>query len=71
MQTLVNKTFDEIASGDTASVERTLQAGDLRAWAAAFGEGDMLARTWREPGGCGHRHFDADRTGRLSPSGAR
>ena len=43
MQTVVNKTFDEIASGDAASVERTLQAGDLRAWAAAFGEGDMLA----------------------------
>jgi phosphate acetyltransferase len=44
MQTFVNKTFDEIASGDAASVERTLQAGDLRAWAAAFGEGDMLAQ---------------------------
>ena len=43
MQTVVNKTFDEIAAGDAASVERTLQAGDLRAWAAAFGEGDMLA----------------------------
>ena len=41
MQTVVNKTFDEIATGDTASAERTLQAGDLRAWAAAFGEGDM------------------------------
>ena len=46
MQTVVNKTFDEIAPGDAASVERTLQAGDVRAWAAAFGEGDMLA----EPG---------------------
>ena len=43
MQTVVNKTFDEIATGDNASAERTLQAGDLRAWAAAFGEGDMLA----------------------------
>ena len=43
MQTVVNKTFDEIASGDAASVERTLQAGDLRAWAAAFGEGNLLA----------------------------
>ena len=41
MQTVVNKTFDEIATGDKASTERTLQAGDLRAWAAAFGEGDM------------------------------
>ena len=36
---VVNKTFDEITLGDTASVERTLQAGDVRAWAAAFGEG--------------------------------
>ena len=43
MQTVVNKTFDEIATGDTASTERTLQAGDVRAWAAAFGEGDLLA----------------------------
>src|SRR5208337_2203200 len=43
MQTVVNKTFDEIAPGDAASVERTLQAGDMRAWGAAFGEGDMLA----------------------------
>ncbi len=43
MQTVVNKTFEEIAPGDTASVEHTLQAGDLRAWAAAFGEGDVLA----------------------------
>ncbi len=43
MQTIVNKTFDEIAPGDAASIERTLQAGDVRAWAAAFGEGDMLA----------------------------
>ena len=43
MQTVVNKTFDEIAPGDAASVVRTLQAGDLRAWAAAFGEGDTLA----------------------------
>ena len=43
MQTIVNKTFEEIALGDTASVQRTLQAGDVRAWAAAFGEVDMLA----------------------------
>ena len=43
MQTIVNKTFDEIAPGDTASAERTLQAGDVRAWAAAFGEGGTLA----------------------------
>ena len=43
MQTIVNKTFDEIALGDAASAERTLQAGDMRAWAAAFGEGELLA----------------------------
>src|SRR5208283_3731454 len=43
MQTVANKTFDEIAPGDAASVERTLQSGDVRAWAAAFGDGDVLA----------------------------
>ena len=43
MQAVANKTFDEITPGDTASVERTLQAGDVRAWAAAFGEGATLA----------------------------
>ena len=42
-RTIVNRTFDEIAPGDAASIERTLQAGDVRAWAAAFGEPDMLA----------------------------
>jgi len=40
MQTIVNKTFDEIACGEAVSVQRTLQAGDLRAWAAAFGDAD-------------------------------
>ncbi len=43
MQTIVNKLFEEIAVGEAASLERTLQAGDVRAWAAAFGEVDMLA----------------------------
>jgi phosphotransacetylase len=38
MRTIVNKTFDEIAPGDTASIRRTLQAGDVRAWANAFGD---------------------------------
>ena len=42
MKTIVNKTFEEIVVGDTASVERTLQAGDVRAWAAAFGEAGAL-----------------------------
>ncbi len=42
MRTVVNKTFDEIAPGDVASVQRTLQAGDVRAWTTAFGEVGML-----------------------------
>jgi hypothetical protein len=37
METIVNKTFDEIRLGDSASIQRTLQAGDVRAWAAVFG----------------------------------
>ena len=43
MQTIVNKTFDELAVGDTASVQRIIQAEDLRAWGAAFGDADLLA----------------------------
>jgi hypothetical protein len=38
MQSIENKTFDEIRVGDTASAQRTFQAGDVRAWATAFGE---------------------------------
>jgi phosphate acetyltransferase len=38
MRTIVNKTFDEIAVGDSVSSERRLQVGDVRAWSAAFGE---------------------------------
>jgi len=38
-----NRTFDEIQIGDTASVQRTLQASDVRAWAAAFGDVGLLA----------------------------
>jgi phosphate acetyltransferase len=49
MQTIINKTFDEIAPGDAASAERTLQAGDVRAWAAAFGEADPLAGAGESP----------------------
>jgi phosphate acetyltransferase len=41
MPTLVNKTFAEIALGDTASAERDFQPGDLRAWANAFGEPEL------------------------------
>ena len=53
MQTIVNKTFKEIAVGDSASVQRTLQAGDVRAWAAAFGEVDMLAGPGESQGAAG------------------
>jgi len=42
-RTLVNKTFDEIAVGDSALAERRLQGGDVRAWSAAFGEAGTLA----------------------------
>jgi phosphate acetyltransferase/phosphate butyryltransferase len=38
MRMIVNKTFDEIKPGDTASIQRTLQNRDLRAWGAAFGD---------------------------------
>jgi phosphate acetyltransferase len=40
MPSVQNKTFDEIRLGDTASMQRTLQMRDLRAWAAAFGDAD-------------------------------
>ena len=53
MPTIVNKTFKEIAVGDAASVQRTLQAGDVRAWAAAFGEVDMLAGPGESQGAAG------------------
>ncbi len=53
MQTNVNKTFDEITPGDAASVQRTLQVGDVRAWGAAFGEVDMLAGPGESQGAAG------------------
>jgi hypothetical protein len=42
-------TFDEIQLGYTASLERTLQAGDIRAWATAFGDAGAVGppRTMR------------------------
>ena len=43
MPSVENKTFGEITVGDSASTERTLQAGDVRAWAAAFGEAGTIA----------------------------
>ena len=53
MQTIVNKTFKEIALGDTASIERTLQAGDVQAWANTFGDMDMLAGPGESQGAAG------------------
>ena len=38
-----NKTFGEIVVGDAAVARRTLRTGDLRAWAAAFGEAESLS----------------------------
>ncbi|MGC2224042.1 MAG: hypothetical protein WA624_17680, partial [Methylocella sp.] len=43
MSLIENRTFDEIQIGDTASMQRTLQARDVRAWAAAFGDVSLLA----------------------------
>ncbi len=43
MKTIVNKTFEEIAPGDSASIQRSLQAGDVRAWDAAFGDPELPA----------------------------
>ena len=40
MQTIENKTIQNIALGDFWSVQRTMQAGDVRVWAAA-------SRKWR------------------------
>lgn len=53
MPTHVNKTFAEITLGDAASVERTLQVGDVRAWGAAFGEADMGAGPGESQGTAG------------------
>jgi hypothetical protein len=50
MQTVVSKTFDDIRPGDTACVQRTLQASDVRAWTTAFG--DALARRCRSNARC-------------------
>jgi phosphotransacetylase len=53
MQTIVNKTFEEIAPGDAVSVERTLLAGDLRAWASAFGDADVSSGPGQSQGAVG------------------
>jgi len=43
MRTIMNKTFDEIEPGDTASAQRTLQSRDIRAWGVAFGDAPASA----------------------------
>ena len=43
MPSIQNKTFDDIKIGDIASVQRTLQARDVRAWSNAFGAAIGLA----------------------------
>ncbi len=53
MPSVQNKTFDEIRLGDTASVQRTLQARDVRAWAAAFGDVGLLADAGDTQGAAG------------------
>jgi phosphotransacetylase len=53
MPTLVNKTFAEIAPGDSASAQRELQASDLRAWANAFGEAELRCAPGESQGAAG------------------
>lgn len=53
MKIISNKTFEEIDPGDTASAQRTLQTCDVRAWAAAFGDGDMVADPGDSQGAAG------------------
>ena len=53
MSLITNRTFDEIKIGDTASVQRTLQARDVRAWAAAFGDVGLLAEAGDLQGAAG------------------
>ncbi len=53
MPSVQNKMFEEIRLGDTASLQRTLQARDLRAWAAAYGDVGLLAETGDRTGAVG------------------
>lgn len=43
MSLIVNRTFDALKPGDSASQERTVQPADVRAWAAAFGDAGPAA----------------------------
>jgi phosphate acetyltransferase len=53
MRTVVSKTFDEIRPGDAASIQRTLQAADVRAWTTAFGDAGALAESTDGQGAVG------------------
>ena len=53
MQSIENKTFDEIRVGDTASAQRSFQASDVRAWATAFGDAGLLDETSHSHGAAG------------------
>ena len=53
MPSVQNKTFDEIKVGDTASLRRTLQARDIRAWSTAFGDAGLLAEAGHMQGVAG------------------
>ena len=44
MPGIESKLFDEIKVGDTASVQRTMLARDMQAWASAFGDGFVPVR---------------------------
>ncbi|MFG1400498.1 bifunctional enoyl-CoA hydratase/phosphate acetyltransferase [Xanthobacter sediminis] len=43
MPIIANRLFEDIKPGDAASAERTVRAGDLRAWASAFGDAGLVA----------------------------
>jgi phosphotransacetylase len=53
MPSIENKTFDEIRVGDAASAQRSFQAGDVRAWATAFGDAGLLDESGHGHGAAG------------------
>ena len=71
MPTIQNKTFDEIKPGDTASMQRTLQARDVRAWATAFGDAGMLVEAGEDAGHSRNYHGNFDGINRISSAWAR
>src|SRR5215510_2766571 len=58
MPTIENKTFDELRPGDAALVQRTLQSGDVPAWAAACWRGSTDDGSFRHLsyGAAGEEH---------------